>query len=550
MHKPLIYSLLVSVSVIVILNLSTGTYFEGYEPIYNALFANEFASQIDMSLFLPNWLGLIPFFSFVTVAFHTAQGYSICATVFNTLILWVLLFSVFFICDTRKTKPLVMALVVVVCVSVYLENLLYVYNLRISFFAMVAAYLLSYVIRNYNLNKGVYIIVLLLAVLGSMARLEIGLLVSILLLLFTILFIKKMLPSALVLMLTASMIFGSYKMYQHYATPEYEALLGVEHIMDDRGGLKYISASDSSRQEIIKAGAMYIQDDPVYKIKDYGSIAGSKGLLEYLSSPYYSAVFDSKIEDLWNLLKPYLWLMFTAFIFVVAALLVYWPLVKDKRVFSLQLVLMLLLIIVLISILNIVVIVPHNIIVCIAISVCMLSVLVLVKHGSALALRNTLLALGCFLIPLSFSSTRNIWTYQQELSVKAGTVRSMMLDLQKMNSHIVFSTNMDESYYPSRLFSTLFDQHIEHYYQEFILSRYPCLEKHNTKFFGTGYNSMTQKFEKICSDPHAVYISNEYINKAMADYMKTIHHMQLSFTEIPLEYSTPNVRAYHVSIDQ
>lgn len=547
MAKVFIYCLLLASIVVVILSLSTGTYFEGYETTYNALFANEFTSQVDFALFLPNWFGIIPLFSGINTFFQTANGYSICTTIFNILTLWVLLFSIFLICNKRGMGIPAVGIVMLIFVCVYIENLLYIYNLRISFFGIITAFLFLYVIKEYGLPKRYYFLAILLTLLGTTARVEVALLVALILVLFCSIFLNRMLRHSLCLLLFTSSAFLFYKSYQHFFTPRYQALLSVEHVMDDRGGLRYLRASDTRGQEIIKAVTMYIQDDPIYTIENYQSVIGKEGFMEYLSSAHFQPIYLQKLEDLWFLLHPHLGLFGVTIFISASSLLVYWPMAPDRKMFGVQMLAMLLLVSALILILNIVVTVPHNFIVCIAIAVCLLSIVVLVLFAPKVHLGYTLVVLTCILIPFSVSTIRSIYSYQTRLNGKAQAMRGLMENLHKEGKHIIFASNMDETYYPARLFSKLYDHRIMHYYQEFFLSRYPFFERHNREYFGDGYRSMQLKFEKLSHDPQAAYISNRYINKNMADYMWAVHRVRLSFAEIPDEHNTSDVRAYTVS---
>lgn len=517
------------------LNITFGTYFEGYEPIINALFSGEFSSQMGFTLFISTWFGLSAAISFLTHYFNSSFVYSGVCTAINLLI-FTTLTSVILLLIKHKSLTFGHAvLVYLVFLFSYLESLVYVYNLRISFFCLLAALFYFNAIQNFRLSKKNYLLVFLLIFIGVFSRLEIAVVSAFIFLIFCKLFYRRAMFFTACVLIASLSVFVFYKAYGHEVYPDAEIMLNVETEFGDKESISSDDYQDQRTKLKLEAISKYIQDDDVYSISDIARFTTHRTMLEYLRYEKFPQIYKQKILALLDLLKSYNWLFFLTISIVIFTTYIY---CKGKDEWYREVLKVFAFIIVLISVvltINLLVICPHNLIVVILSACCLVCIayltfrfyqFIIIKHFFFI-----LIVLQIFFLGKHFYGLHSL---QEEKFVKAEALRTFMVAMSQQKKQIVFANGTQEDNYPARLFSCLLSQRVTHYYADFFLSRYPFFRKHNASFFNSNYYQMKSKITTVAAPQNnVVYLSSEGYNDFLKRYVLFFQKKEINF--VPLE---------------
>jgi hypothetical protein len=551
MNALIIKSFLFSIVVVGLANLTIGTYFEGYEGILNAITLAEFSTPIDFSFFVSTWVFIFPLFSLFNKILATSFGYSWICTLINVFALGVISFSFATIFKRENIRWRYRFFMAILVGCIYIDNILYITNLRLSFFSLLAAYFLMYVITRYKLAKSYYFFVVLLLVIGVLTRLEIALLTAALLFLFTLLFHRPMWKFASVLLAVSAGGFLFYKIYQHYVFPDYEIVLQIEHEFEDNQSISPDDFTDARQRMMVNAMVNYIQDDDVFTLQDINRVVCATPLLAYMQSDKFWPVYSGKFRQLQQDFIPYIWLFLLCAVCGCFAALLFlknngFTLLHVLRLASVPAAM-----VAMVMVLNVLIICPHNFVVVMAMAVCLLSVVyVTVNYRHRLGLP--------FLLPvvvslaICFSVRHLYYVYCQETirNQKAEKVRHLLATLSQQQKTIVYASGGHYDNYPSRLFASSYRQKINHYYADFFLSRYPFFTQHGESFFGKDYSRMKGKLLRIADHPEVVYLSNDKINEFIAEYAFVMHQMKLTFVPLILPDLPTDLRPYHIYLNK
>ena len=550
MKKILFTSFAFSAVFLLLLNLTFGTYFEGYEPIINALFSGEFSSQMGFTFFVSTWFGLSAVISSLTHYFNSSFAYSWVCTGLNLLIL-----TSFTSCFLLLIKHKVLtfrhaALIYVAFLFSFLESLVYVYNLRISFFSLLAAFFYFSAIQKFSLNKKNYVLVFILAFIGIYTRLEIAVITAFIFLMFSILFYRKTMLFSICIFIASLATFSFYKVYEHKVYPDCEVMLNVETEFGDKESISPDDYQDQATKLKLEAIGRYIEDDDVYGIKDIARFTSTKTMVEYLRSEKFPQIYRHKLLHLAGKLKNYLWLFLLTFCLTIFAGYIYVEGQSQWRLEILKMVALTAIIFLVILALNLVVICPHNLIVVILSAYGLVSIAYLSIHFyKSKSIKYFILA---FLVAQTFFLGKYLYelhTLQVEKYAKAKVVRQLMVDLAEQQKQIVFANGTHEDNYPARLFSGLLEQRVTHYYADFFLSRYPFFRKHNELLFGSNYGKLKAKLITIAdTQNNVVYFSNEKYNDFLKEYVRHFHGLELWFSPLETKVDLQDLKPYLVHI--
>jgi len=444
MKNIVVSSLIISCFILLILNITFGTYYEGYEPIFNALIFGEFSSRIDMSLFLPNWFGLLPLFSFFSEYLHTAHAYSWAMTVANLFILTSLTCCFLLLYKYEGVPRRYAIIIYMVFLTFFSENLIYVYNMRISFWASVTAYFLIFLIKRYHLSKWAYLPVVVLAMISISARLEIAFTTTLILLVVTFLLQPRLLRAAVLLFFTASAVFGFYKIYQHQVYPQYETLLEIEHAYDDQQRVVPSESKDLKTKLLLTAMGSYIWDDDVFTMTDCARIVQNPSLYSYVRSKNFLKIYIGKIKQLAFLLKDYIGLLILSVLLIVYTL--YFFLKRQANFFNaiIRILGLILFMILLLMVLNLLITCPHNFIVVCVLGADLLCLVYLLQLTDKLKIisRMSIVFWVVFQLPITAIHYIHLYNYEQDNLIKAQTIRTILLELHNQKKTIVFNESI------------------------------------------------------------------------------------------------------------
>lgn len=547
MKKRFLYSFLFSAFVVLLLNFIYGTYFEKYDPILNVFTIGETCEPISFTFFISTWFYIFPFFSLFNKIFNSAYGYSFITSTLNVSILSVILFCTYIIVVKNGLSKWVKWLVLTAIILIFIENIIYIQNPRISFFSLIAAYLLVLVVNQFKLNKSYYLCVFFLCIIGIFTRLEIAVITSIILLVFSLLFQRKTLRFSTVLLILSVTMFVFYKTYQHYVYPEYETILQVEHVFEDQEAIYPSDASDYRTQLKLRAIRNYIRDDDVYSITDVKRIISQKSFTEYLCSKKFSAIYIKKLQELASLLRPYRWFAFLILVLSAFCLTIYARNKNDYKIPLIKASLLFLFTVGLILVLNAIIIVPHNFILCVWTAICILCLFYLTTQiDNQASITPFLIGYLMLQMPLTIVHLHNVYVFERSRQESATEYKAMLIELNAEGKTIVLANGIDDRYFPSRLFSPLIQKRIKYYCADFFLSRYPFFANHNRKFFGEGYSRMSSKMSTIASHSNAVWLSNAQYCYFITEYMKEFHNMEVKFEKVETKCTSYDVIPYRV----
>ena len=548
-RKILLTSLLISVMILLVVNLTFGTYFEGYEAIVNALVGGEFSSQMDFSFFVPGWFCVFPIFSFFTFHFNTPFVYGWANTLVNVAILTAFTSYFIFMVKSGSLKLWHGVLLYFLLLLIFTDSLVHVYNLRLTFFGIIAALLYFHAIQKFVLSKWNYLFVFLLVATAILSRLEIAVAVSVIVLAFSILLYRKALRFSVVVFGASVFVFLFYKTFQHFAFPDTETVLQTEQEFEDRASISPQDFKDKRSQLIVTAMSQYIEDDEIYGVSDYAKLMCGKSLTEYVRSDKFPAFYMQKLSDLLDELAVYVWLFF-----LTAAIVFYttYNYVKSQARWGIGLIKVFLFFMFLLAIvfsLNVISFVPYNFVSVILSSCCLLCIFYLSENlrktrGVKLFLVIFLIAHVLFLD----KHLHNVYKLEGARCAKAKVFRALLVNLNNQHKQIVFSTGSHFDNYPSRLFTGILEPRINHYYAEFFLSRYKFFQKHNRDFFGPRYSFMRNKIAHIADNKDVVYVSNDKYNGFIKEYVHFFYGIDLQFIPYKTEVALDDLKPYTVHI--
>lgn len=526
--------LAVSVSVVTLVNLTLGTYFEHYESILNALVVGEFSAPMDSTFFVPVWFMAFTLFSQMTHALGSPHVYAAFMSLFTVITLSAFLHGFHLLLAKRVTRP-VRLLFMGMFLLLYLDPLLNILNQRISFFAIMAAAVLFVALRENGRPLHHYLPVMLLCVIGLLARLEVAVITAGIVAVAGVLFGDRVfIRASMAYLIVCTTVLAFYVHHQRVHYPRSALILQSEQEFDDRFTVSPRSFDDAESRLIVGAMYRYIQDDPVFGPDDYRRLVCRQSLTEYLTGPDLAPAYIRKLHGLWEDLEGYRWLLLlTALLTLMAGLRlsqdgVSVPAVRIQRLLMLAAVLAVPLAV------NLVSTSPYSFNASLLILVCTSCLWLLTtahRDGSPvpLALAALLLAAGA-----AFHGM-NVLSNEKEKLVRATAMRKVMLEVYDRGDHLVMVNGTHYDFYPSRLYSPLYHPRIEHHYVDYFLGSFNFISQHSEHFLGGDYTSLLGKLSAIANRDDVVIVqaSIGQGDDFYGPYMRHFHAKDVSFVPHP-----------------
>jgi|GEM_PF-2791483 len=539
-----------SIFFVAFVHLTIGTYFEHYESIVNALVVGEFTSQIDNTLFTPVWFMVMPLFSALTQWTESTNVYSLFMSFFSTVILSALLYSIILLLNKRVSQRL-RILFLIIFVLLYVDCIIHIYNQRISFCSILAAFLLFIALKENNQPWYMYMLVVFLSLLGLLARLEIAVLTSGIVMIAGFLFQKRsfIIVSSFYFVICLA-TFSVYKVYQTRHYYRNALILQAEQEFEDRFSVSPSSYSDLNSQLIVNAMSRYIQDDEVFGTDEYLNLVCNQSFTDYLGSSRFWEAYNRKLFGIWDDLVDYRWLIgFTALNLLLILISGIQPL-SYVNMNPFKTAFMLAVIIVVPLAINLHSTTPYSFTVSLLILVNLGGLWLYVISGS----NKVMAVLALLLVASSIGILMHLNTIKNREEVKyqkAKSVRDMLAELNQLNKSIVMMNGTHFDFYPSKLYSDLYSKKIQHHYVDFFLGSYNFISQHSKDFFGGDYTSLKRKILTIANNDNVVVvdISNGQSDSQefYAKYMGHFYQMNLVFTEIAnLKSTTESVKGYYL----
>lgn len=548
MSRLLFKCLAVSISVVVMANLTIGTYFEHYESIVNALVVGEFSAPMDGTFFVPVWFMAFALFSHVTHALGSPHVYAVFMSLFTVITLTAFLYGFHLLLERRVGRS-VRLLFMAMFLLLYLDNVVLIHNRRISFFAIMAAAVLFEALRENARPLHHYLAVALLCAIGLLARLEVALIAAGVLFVGALLFRGRasIIASGVLLTLCASVL-AFYVHWQKVHYPKSALILQAEQEFDDRFTVSPHDFEDAESRLIVGAMYRYVQDDPVFGPDDYRRLVCNQSLWQYLTGPRLAPAYISKLRLLWEELHDYRWLLLCAAL--LAAMAVVFLAREGQRISAQRIRWMLMLAAVLAVPLavNLVSTTPHSFSVSLLILVCTGSLWLIAHHASDRAGGAMVLA-ALLLAACTAFHGKNIHSQEASKLVRATALRSAMAEAHRQGLHVVMLSGTHYDFYPSRLYTSLYRPRIEHHYVDYFLGSFNFIADHSREFLGGDYTSLLGKLQAVANRDDVVILEASIGSgdDFYGPYMRHFHGKDVSFVPHPTINSVSDeVRALRI----
>lgn len=545
---PKIVSLLLSTSLIVAVNLFLGTYFEEYEIIINQLLLEQFNTSVDVP-FSTVYFGSCILLTKLTNLFPSLSVYSLLYTFFNFIGLYLITLFLLKYLKQIEIKFYTKLFLLFLVQFLFIENILFVNAVRTSMLVVFASQLWFYYGITNRKRNIFFLPVFFLFALGSDIRIEMGAILSLLLVAFTILFMnrKAIVLSCLMLVFASSLVVGyHYGLNTYY--PDVKIIHNAEHEFQDRKHFD-VDVNDPVDIQIKTAMRAFIADSGVYDMKDYEAILDNTSATEYLFSRAAFDAYIAKIRQTKKELKGYEWFLLLTIFIILLILLNINHLFTDRT----TLIRVWLFIAVCLSIpflLNTWLFVSYRFLVVYVSILNILGILtIILRYNSKAKLPSKsiiLVAIAILLATFTVYITKKIKVEHENRQISKAF--EAFLERAANNHKNIVISNITFDLYSARLFTTCLQNSIDHYYLDFYFHHvYNYYQRHHAPFFGKNYGSLISRIER-CMQDDVIFISNDYYNALLHNYLQTVHSTDISF--VPNGYfESENMKSYTIQLN-
>lgn len=541
---PLILSAFSAIFIILLINISIGSYFESYEILFQQFMLESACYAPKMALSVSHF-GLVPVYAKLTALFPNIPVFSSVNTMYNLLILTGYIYLVYLIVQ-HHTKPSQsrLAIVTLLIMTVFI-NMVFINNVRISLLSSLLAFLYLFLKEHYQLSKGHYVFFALFLVIGLEIRQEMAIIVAA----FSVLFFlfwgnkKQVLISGLSLALGLA-LFISLSQAMHKTEPDKFYLHEAEHIMHDRDNYKptITSPADSLRAHAI---FMYIHDKPQIDISDYAEISQQENLFDYIfKNDEFVAIYTDKLVDIYFILKSYAWLVLVG---ISLTILLFISTKESKERIKIALFLAMYLAVPLS--LNVVVFVAKSFLIAyLSVGVIALCISLMLSKGSFFKQRYLRLI---FLLVITVLFIGNLYIEWQDIQANTESALFYQNEIKSYRlegKEVIFAWPKFETIYSARLFDSKKDEMLQHrFLHEGFMGYYDTFLDYNEVFYGENHESLNTRVERITQND-VVFFSDEYQNSFLKAYMSSFYGMQLDFQQVT-QINDGNFEVYEVHIN-
>lgn len=534
-------------SILLILNVTTGTYFESYE-----LLIQQFVSGIYTDKPYGEWCTdmdflLIPIYTRIDTWFMPGYGYAFAKTLLNFFWLSALIYLLLYEVQTSKKLKQTILLAAMLFLLV-IEHLLIVNNVRISIMLLLSGYLLLNQNPESVLRRT---FAALLICMGILARIDVGLVITFLALAFHLIF--QLRTSFKLIVFAAACALSVYILYD-FQMKNRDDFIAAGHqyereILDKQNFGSSATGTMLSEQQKVKLQAMsyFIYDEGVIKPEDYQEAVSYPGLLNYiLNNPAFPKILSHKWSSLMSLLaEKYGWLL--SLLFLTSILLSFHMgkssqkgMITRFAIFSAAYVLVPLIIMVMAEM-------PERFLgpyLGAAVMISLITIHRLQEHSYIWLIMPVFVAL--FLCQGS-TGLKKKWQNFQYQSMEADKFKDCITTLHsKGETPVLYGIDFESTLYP-RLFCS---GQVSGYYvmEYFYLSYYDHVVSTNKRIFGEEYASFLHRIEFLARKK-LIFLSQPAFNDFITDYLRLIHQTEVSF--IPTEGCEElGLESYRIQINQ
>jgi hypothetical protein len=529
------YVILISTIIIIIINLTFGTYYLGYERLFNSFFLQEFVTRLGYNNNYNVWFLTAPIISYLNSKF--IYSYNIIYTCVVLLNLSVIIYNTCILLNINKRTQQLFASIII---SIIFVNLMIeLSNRQIIIWVVFNILFTIYNIQQSKQYKKILIrLVYILIPICITLRFEIALILFSISAFFSIIFQQKLiLKYSLFFLSICVFIFLFYHVLQNTIYKEYYYIEKAEHEIIDRNSVNPISTNIVEELKL-KAYKYYITDTEYLDKKYYRNLFYKNDFINSKITTKYFYYVIGKIKSFYTeLLSDRQFIIY--FIFSIILILFITKL-KYK----------------LLSIVFIILIIPSffNILLnfetdlTITMFLFLLISLLVYCYNyftfNSIQFKIISIILGLFMA----NNILNMYFTKQHYENHDKKILNYcknILEYGKKNNKAIVYANIDGEFesYPSKLFSIKKSDIIPHYYLNmFFYVNYDYYKNHNRKFF-TNIDSYKDRIKDIISKD-AIFLSNDFLNKFIIEYMFYIHGMNIKINAIKLKNITVEPNTY------
>lgn len=551
-------SFLITLVFILLINLTTGTYFEEDYRLYNYFLYNEFSGSLDFSYVSASLLALTPILSKVSQSYPSFPFYSFYNSAIDFFTLFIIITSVMLIHNNSRHDTKILILVIALILVFYFDNIFYVHNLRIAFIAPFASFLWYYVVSKYTRSKSLYILSALLLMIGITVRVDVAIVSIGFTVVFSLLFFKKQHSVISIFFLVFALcVYALFEYMQIIHFPEIRKILVLVHKAID--GQFAVTETDDYSKYLKQLAMMYfIKDESQYNIHTYGELLGDKStIISYtINQKNFLFSYFLKLVGIVIELKNHLWILLLTLINLIFTISKFKKSLNDHKHLALRLILFVSVILFTILFFNVFAIFLSNLIIsiCIVLNVCLLLNIVYSDFTNWKKILKINLLFLIILFPFYLKNIYNLEMRKQEDALENQAylkkIHNDGKDIVISNLPIIISEEIEEfSFYPSRLYSITASDNIPIFYIDlFYYNNFNFYKSYVKPFFGEDHELLLNRIKR-CTNENVVFISSDKYNNFLKKYLSHIHNTNFNFKEINSSLTYFDLKSYQVEME-
>lgn len=519
-------------TILIVINLTFGTYLVGYERLFNSFFLHEFTSQLSYENNYNVWFLTAPIISFLNSKF--IYSYHI---IYSLIIISNLSIIIYNACLFLKIDKINIQILVSFIVSIFLfDIIIHISNRKIITFTVFNILFTAYNLIYKPNEKILKLFIYFLFPICITLRFEIAIILFGLGLFVAILFKdKKLIKASFIFLSICIFFFGIYHLLQNTVYKQYNYIEKAEHEIIDRNS---VETNNVDKKEALKLQALsYFIVDKVNLNNNYYKELFLKK--EFITSKFTSKYFNHIKQ---KIISFYISL-FTDVYFLIYFILSFILIILINRE-KIKNTLILLFILFIPILFNIFLDFQTDLTQTMFLFV-LLSLSIYFYYNYRFTTTYSKLISAALSLLMFYNIANMHFTkkhYENHDKQIFNYYRNVLHYAKKINKTVVFADLVGNfEAYPSKLFSIKKTEIILHYYLNmFFYAHFNYYKNHNNNFFTNIYSFQDRVKDVINND--AIFISNDEINNLITEYMKEVCNYKVSINPLILIYNNNNIQ--------
>jgi hypothetical protein len=520
------YVFLISTFIIIIINLTFGTYYLGYERLFNSFFLRQSTSQLLYDCNYNVWFLIAPVISYLTNIF--VYAYDLLVNIYIILNLSILTYNILVYYKLKKTYNIIIINILLV---IFFKDIIIFYSNRTIIVLII--YNLIFTthnihINNINNNIGRFLIVILI-ILANFLRFELSVLLLIIAIIIIVIYRQLHLLKSITIYLFISMFFfTSFHILQNTVYINNSYMEKSEHEFYDRGINYHATIKDKTDSMKAVAYSLYLLDDDNLDKKYYSDIILNKKIIFNKINKDYFITYLNKIFNFYLNIYNYYLKNIVLFLFIISIAFM----LKINKLYKI------LITILFISIIQIIMSLyfefPSEIYVTI-ISLYILSIIIYIYNNYDLNNYYIYIIIMIFIMHLTINIRRDCINYNKTIQNDTLTLdyyRKIEKYANTNNIPLIYASLVPKfENYNLRMFSSKLKNINEQYYLMMgFHSHYKHNKNHNSKFFSKNSSFKARISDIINKD--AILISNNDMNAFIIYYSLYVCNLKINIKEL------------------